>query len=199
MAYRSDVRITMSKDGYSEFQKIIAEKVKETDLEDSLYGNLLDRLDVNYERKDNTVMIGWNNIKWLDMADNSIDIILDGLDELEDKDYGYRFIRQGESSDDYEERGNGEKLNDNVQYLISPPFERYFNDKEFINPQYTYHQEKLLNNCIDYIHQLVSINNTDKEIKRVFEKLGFTNDDLSQYDLKFKPEKIGKKVYGYER
>ena len=100
MGYRSDVRIMISKKGYDELKKYTDNYLFEKNWG---YGNLLNEFDVRAVNND-TVYLGWNDIKWYDYEDyEDVNAIVYGLKHLEENDYSYRFARLGEDYDDYEE------------------------------------------------------------------------------------------------
>lgn len=127
MGYRSDVRIATSKKGFNELKKVVEDKLREINQLDC---NLLDCLDIRKEN-DEVCYFGWNNIKWYDGIDGyeEVDAIIDGLDELEEKDLSYRFARIGESYDDYEQFSHdGIDEVDLKSYVPYPSMVRYFDD-----------------------------------------------------------------------
>ncbi len=121
MGYRSDVRIVTSKKGYEELEK----HVKNYLGKDNTDFNLLDNTDVLIKGK-NGILIGWNSIKWYEhSAFKEIDAIESGMNHLADKELGYRFARIGESYDDYEEKSEDGKEDDDLPY---PSMIREFDD-----------------------------------------------------------------------
>lgn len=127
MAYRSDVRIIVSKNGYEELKKYVDNNLP---VEEKKY-NLLENTDLKLF-KDDQVLLGWNSVKWYEYSDfKEVDSIMNGLIDLQEKEYSYRFARIGEQIDDIEERyvdGN----NDSNIYLEYPAIDRYFYDDHFI-------------------------------------------------------------------
>lgn len=127
MAYRSDVRIIVSKNGYEELKKYVDNNLP---VEEKKY-NLLENTDLKLF-KDDQVLLGWNSVKWYEYSDfKEVDSIMNGLKDLQEKEYSYRFARIGEQMDDIEERyvdGN----NDSNIYLEYPAIDRYFYDDHFI-------------------------------------------------------------------
>lgn len=92
------------------------------------YGNLLNEFDVRAVNND-TVYLGWNDIKWYDYEDyEDVNAIVYGLKYLEENDYSYRFARLGEDYDDFEEKyydSDSEKEN----HLEFPSVLREFEDE----------------------------------------------------------------------
>lgn len=127
MSYRSDVRIIVSKKGYEELKKYVDNNLP---IEEKKY-NLLDNTDLKLFR-DDQVLLGWNSVKWYEYSDfKEVDSIMNGLMDLQEKEYSYRYARIGEQMDDIEEKyvdGN----NDSNIYLEYPEIDRYFYDDHFI-------------------------------------------------------------------
>src|SRR5574344_1352952 len=127
MGYRSDVRIITSKKGFDKLKKYVEKDLsKETD-SDKKY-NLLENLDLDYKNSYSRYF-GWNNIKW-DFYNS--DVVMNGLDYLEENDYSYKYSRIGESLDDCEEYCS-DSFEDGEDYLESPYLERYFDDEKMKN------------------------------------------------------------------
>lgn len=121
MGYRSDIRITTSKEGFkvlSEFaKKYLENKNKDYDL--------LKDLDLMVEGKEQCYF-GWDYVKWYD-GYNDVDAIMKGLEYLEDNNYSYRYMRIGESYDDCEEQSYDGEKDENI-YLEYPNMIRDFDD-----------------------------------------------------------------------
>lgn len=141
MGYRSSVRIVMSKNGYSEFQKYVEDHNKEyvdknISKDSIIYSlghdfNLLHRLNINKEsNKDNLIYIGWDEIKWYDGFEE-VDSIMDSLNKLKKNGYGFSFSRLGESVDDYEEISADYSKKDEVKSIKEPVLVREFDDNSF--------------------------------------------------------------------
>lgn len=129
MGYRSDVRIITSKKGFDELNKCVDKYLKDKSSDE--YHNLLNNLGF-YKENDYSCCFGWNSIKWYEYSDyTDVDAVLNGLQELEDKDYSYRFARIGESYDDYEENSY-ESNRTEEQDLDYPYMCRYFDDDEVL-------------------------------------------------------------------
>lgn len=125
MGYRSDVRIVTSKKGFDKLNKYVEEYLKDKPNGEKF--NLLENLDL-YKENSYSCYFGWDSIKWYDCCDYiDVDAILNGLDDLKEKDYSYRFARIGESYDDYEEDSH-ESEKESEQDLEYPYMPRYFND-----------------------------------------------------------------------
>lgn len=131
LGYRSDVRIATSKKGFDVIKKVVEDRLQQINQLDC---NLLDCLDIKKEN-DEVCYFGWNNIKWYDgiKGYEEVDAILEGLDELEEKDISYRFARIGESYDDYEQFSHdGIDEVDLKSYVPYPSVSRYFDDEYLI-------------------------------------------------------------------
>jgi hypothetical protein len=128
MAYRSDVRVVVSKKGYQQLKKYVNDHLPEEYKE----YNLLQNTDVECI-EDNEVYLGWNDIKWYEYSDfKEVDSIMDGLDFLRDNEYSFCYARIGENADDYDDSYyDGEK--DGM--LTFPQLERYFYDDYFKDNQ----------------------------------------------------------------
>ena len=143
MGYRSDVRITMSKNAYKEFEKDIQEHINNYKInniaDDSVTRifnydyNLLNHLDIFKQSKEkDQVYLGWGDVKWY-YGYEDVDAIMDSLDKLKEKGYGYYYSRLGESYDDFEEMYADFTDKDEIKYQDAPRFVRYFDDDEFID------------------------------------------------------------------
>lgn len=136
MSYRSDVRIITSKKGFKELKKFINQYLDANNFD---YANLLNECTIMYEN-DYEKYFGWNSIKWCDDIDDfeNISAIMEGLKHLEGEDYSYRFVRIGESYDDYEEfyYKSTKKEEQGLKYLC---MRREFDD------EYIFEQMKLDN------------------------------------------------------
>ncbi len=140
MGYRSDVRITMSKNAYEKFKKYVNEHItnyknnliKGTISSEMNYDyNLLNHTDIKEENKYNQVLLGWNYIKWYDDYEE-VNAIMDSLYKLEENDYGYSYMRIGEDLEDIEELYSDATKNDGIKYLIQPSYLRCFDDEDTI-------------------------------------------------------------------
>lgn len=132
MAYRSDVRIITSRDGYDELSKYLKKYIKDNKLDDSY--NLLKKTDINYI-SDNGCYLGWNCVKWYENDYKDVIGIMNGLQHLRENDYSYRYGRLGESFEDFEESDyDSEKEYDKYEeYLEYPTVARYFDDDYVIS------------------------------------------------------------------
>ena len=133
----------MSKNAYKEFEKQVKKHIDNYKKNNVLKGsitdesgydfNLLNNLDIFRQSDDkNKLYFGWNWMKWYDGYEE-VDSIMDSLNKLEDKGYGYSYGRIGESMDDYEEMYVKCTPKDNIDYLEVPPFYRYFEDARYEN------------------------------------------------------------------
>ncbi len=123
MGYRSDIRIITSKEGFEKLTEFVTEYLKEHN-EDY---NLLEECDIKKEGKEQCYF-GWDSIKWYENDYTDVDAIMEGLNNLGEKEYSYRYMRIGESYDDIEEQFyDGEK--DEKLCLEFPSMIREFDDK----------------------------------------------------------------------
>lgn len=114
MGYRSDVRISTTKEGY----EILKTKCASLNLDYNLMEEghyLIDKTE------DDNIAFGWEWIKWYDSYPE-IQAINNCLNELEEKGIPYIFARIGESVDDCEEIYSGD-----VNDLLYLTIERNFN------------------------------------------------------------------------
>ena len=126
MGYRSDVRIIVSGSGYKELCEYVKRESLKYANNDYDY-NLLNHADNIWEKdKGDQVMIGWDYIKWYDPEYKDVKIIEDGLNDLTEKHFAWRFSRIGESYDDIEERYNDSELDQDLDW---PSINRYFDDE----------------------------------------------------------------------
>lgn len=144
MGYRSDVRITMSKNGYKKFKKYVDEHIEDyikkyvlpetLPFEFNESFHLLNYLNVKEGIENGKeVYFGWNDIKWYQESDEGVAAIEYGLEKLDEEGYGYAFSRIGEYYDDIETRYFEGTKKDNVGYIQMPFINRSFDDKEVIN------------------------------------------------------------------
>ena len=95
MAYYSMVKISMLKDNYEALiEKANREKQAEVLLDPQVCNPV--------ERKDGTVVMTFNWIKWSEMFEDC-KFVLNFLDEMASENYPYTFIRIGEELGDLEE------------------------------------------------------------------------------------------------
>ena len=172
MAYRSDVRIVTTKDGFKKLKEFCNEYINKIDRDDY---NLINNLNVK-EEKDNLVYFGWNEIKWPDYTDGSyVDAVVKGLYYLEDINISYIYCRLGENYDDYDER---QYHADTDEYLTFPSIIREFNDNVFINNQERSNDELkkiyvITNNSIlndEIIYNVHGIATNEADAKRIFKE-----------------------------
>ena len=127
MGYRSDVRITISKKGYSKMKNYLENYVKEKELDRDDIFELLDSPDIDFENKYQKY-IGWNDLKWYDCYPDII-AINEALSHIENEGYSYKFTRIGEELTDIEEYGcDGDKDTKNNLYVDYPYIDRGFDD-----------------------------------------------------------------------
>ena len=141
MAYRSDVRIVMSNNGYEEFKKYVKEHIdnyRKNNLKEGTIAyesdydyNLLNNTDIfKYSNDKEQVYIGWDCLKWYDGYED-VDAIMDSLDKLDENNYGYYFSRIGENIEDIEEVFHDLTEKDNSKHLYFPDIVRYFDNQKF--------------------------------------------------------------------
>ncbi len=125
MGYRSDVRIITSKKGYDHLMKFVRNAVN-----DDINQNLLEQCDIKSVHHD-CVYMGWDDIKWYEGSDyyKDIDAIMDGLRDLDNNYYSYRYARIGEDYDDYEEK-YADSEDDELKWY--PSLNRKFEDNEIL-------------------------------------------------------------------
>lgn len=120
MGYLSDVRITVSQEGYKELEAFVSKGSSE------FIANLLeDGIPDVFEVGGDEVYFGWNSIKWYEQFDD-VRLIIKGLNHLEKLGYSYNFIRSGEEYGDIEEVDVG---SDKEGYLYCPAI--VFDDEYF--------------------------------------------------------------------
>lgn len=126
MSYRSDVRIIVSKKGYKHLEQYVNDYLKKKGCNIDEY-NLLNDCTLK-EHSDKGSYIGWNCIKWYDQSNYpEIDSIMEGLTDLKEKGYSFRYAKIGESYDDYEEEYYTNE-NDLEEDLEFPSLCREFED-----------------------------------------------------------------------
>ena len=104
MGYRSDVRIRTTKEGYEVMKKNVEKYIKENVNEENLKGydwNLLNSAEIT--EAEDSITLDWYYLKWYD-GYKDVDAIMDSLDELDEKDIDYQYMRIGEETDDIDER-----------------------------------------------------------------------------------------------
>lgn len=127
---KSDVRMVTSINGFNKLKEYIDTYI-DVHYENEELENLLNKIDFKYEN-DKQCYFGWNNYNWNEFEDENIQILDNGILELEDSNYSYRFYRLGKETFDYEEYffdSNAEGEN-NLEY---PNIIRKFDDDYMIN------------------------------------------------------------------
>ena len=127
MGYRSDVRISTSREGFNKLNKYVEEYLKNNTRSFS-NDNLLTQCDI-LVKNDKMVYFGWDNIKWYDDIFEDIKAICYGLKKMDVDNYSYNFARLGEEIDDYEESYNSSDKEDYIQF---PFINRSFDDEYYI-------------------------------------------------------------------
>ncbi len=160
MGYRSDVRIMTTKKGFNELKKFTNKYLKNKNFE---YLNLLEDLDFNKETE-YAKYFGWNNIKWYETCEGyeDVDAIIEGLNYLKDKDFSYRYVRIGESYDDYEEMYN-ESDKESEQDLEYPFMIRKFDDEYVIEKMIENSKENSFNLSNIYVKDMLDYKLEDDE------------------------------------
>lgn len=102
MGYLSDVRFSTTKDGYREFRSHIPDEVL------GAYGWMFssDGAPLEFDEDGNSVVFGWNQIKWYDGYEE-VDAVMDAYRKV--REHGVEpicYIRVGEGYDDIEEDGS---------------------------------------------------------------------------------------------
>ena len=121
MAYRSDVRLIVTKKGYDKLSKFVQKKVKDISY------NLIENCDYKTVHP-NVVCMGWDCIKWYEYSDfEDVNAIMDGINYLKDNDYSVHYARIGENYDDYDEFYYESDIEEE-QDLDYPSFIRAFDD-----------------------------------------------------------------------
>ena len=143
MGYRSDVRIIMSKNAYKEFEKYVKEHINNYKVKNIENGsitsmfnydyNLINKLDIfKQANTKDKFYLGWNNLKWYNGYED-VDAIMDSLDKLQEKGYGYSFSRIGENYEDFEGKYVDVTDKDKIKYLDYPQVVRCFDDDNYID------------------------------------------------------------------
>ncbi len=124
---KSDVRIVTSKNGFEVLKSFVENYIKENSKENDIR-NLLEKFDLKYENS-KQCYFGWNELSnWSEYFNKSISAIMDGLRELENNDYSYRFYRLGEDKEDYDEH-HFDADREGEQDLEYPNITREFDDR----------------------------------------------------------------------
>lgn len=125
MGYRSDVRITVSNNGYKRLNNYVNDYLnKNPQSEDNF--NLLTDPDIFKQSKQSTYL-GWNYVKWYEDSFKDVDSIMYGLNKLKEDNLSFRFSRIGEDYTDYEEE-IFDSDNKDEPYLEYPSVVREFDD-----------------------------------------------------------------------
>lgn len=123
---KSDVRIVTSINGFEKLKEFINNYIKEHP-ENKELSNLLDKIDLKYE-SNKQCYFGWNRYNWDNFHNKSVELIMDGLMELEDNNYSYRFYRLGEDREDYDEHHFDSTI-ESEKDLEYPNITREFDDR----------------------------------------------------------------------
>lgn len=123
---KSDVRIVTSINGFKKLKEYINTYIKEHP-ENKELSNILDKLDLKYE-SNKQCYFGWNEYDWDEYFNKSVELVVNGLMELEDNNYSYRFYRLGEDKEDYDEHHFDSTVK-SEQDLEYPNITRTFDDR----------------------------------------------------------------------
>ena len=96
MGYRSDVRISLSTDGFNELSSYVYDYFKNSNKH--IQYNLLEHMDICHKSK-KSIYFGWNDIKWYE-DEPQISSIMLGLEHLKKDEYSTRYLRIGEDYND---------------------------------------------------------------------------------------------------
>ncbi|MBR0491781.1 MAG: hypothetical protein IJJ82_07060 [Clostridia bacterium] len=123
---KSDVRIVTSIKGLEKLKEYINNYIKEHSYNRELT-NILDNPDLKYE-SNRQCYLGWNNYNWNEYSNENVELVMNGLFELADNNYSYRFYRLGEEKDEYEEYSYTSTL-EGEEDLEYPNITRQFDDR----------------------------------------------------------------------
>ena len=124
---KSSVRIVTSKKGFDVLKEFVDNYIKEHSQEKDII-NLLERIDLKYENS-KQCYFGWNEMtNWNEYFNKSVCAISDGLMDLQEKDYSFRFYRLGEDKEEYEEY-HYDATREGEQDLEYPNIIREFDDR----------------------------------------------------------------------
>lgn len=115
MGYRSEVRITTTREGYDRMCEFV-DGLSEGRECYPLMGTK--RQPEFFDEEHESVVFGWDSIKWYEGLFADIDNVVKALGELEESDIPYEFCRIGESWDDIEFHTCGE--NEELALHIEP-------------------------------------------------------------------------------
>ncbi len=123
---KSDIRIVTSINGFEKLKEYINNYINEHPENKDLM-NLLDKVDLKYE-SNKQCYFGWNSYNWNQYSNENVELVMNGLYELLDNNYSYRFFRLGENKDDYEEYHFDSTL-ESEKDLEYPNITRQFDDR----------------------------------------------------------------------
>lgn len=123
---KSNVRIVTSINGFEKLKEYINNYINEHPENKELM-NLLDKIDLKYE-SNKQCYFGWNEYIWNQYSNENVELVMNGLFELLDNNYSYRFFRLGEDKDDYEEYHFDSTL-ESEKDLEYPNITRQFDDR----------------------------------------------------------------------
>lgn len=122
---KSNVRLVTSINGYKKIKEFIDNYIKEHPKNTNLI-NLLEKTDLKYE-SNKQCYLGWNDYNWNTYSNENVELVMNGLFDLIDNNYSYRFFRLGEEIDDYEEY-HFTSTRESEKNLEFPNIKREFDD-----------------------------------------------------------------------
>lgn len=127
MGYRSDVRISLSTDGFNELSSYVYDYFRKNNEE--IQYNLLEHMDICHKSK-KSIYFGWNDIKWYE-DEPQISSIMLGLEHLKKDEYSTRYLRIGEDYNDIEEQYTDGKKDGNINIEYPYLIRRFDDDHVF--------------------------------------------------------------------
>lgn len=138
----SDIRIVTSINGFNKLKEYINNNIKEHSENKQLI-NILDNIDLKYE-SNKQCYFGWNGYNWDEYFNKNVELIMDGLKELENNNYSYRFYRLGEDKEDYEEQHFNSTI-ESEKNLEYPNITREFDDRHMCDILYMEKSNAMIN------------------------------------------------------
>ncbi len=126
----ANVRIVTSINGYNKIKEYIDNYIKEHPENKNLI-NLLEKTDLKYENN-KQCYFGWNNYNWNEYSNENVELVMNGLYELSDNNYSYRFCKLGEEIENYEEY-YFDSTQESEKNLEFPNIKREFDDSYIYN------------------------------------------------------------------
>ena len=116
MGYRSDVRILVSSEGYKELYNYVKKEALKYADDDYDY-NLLNHMDKKLIKNKDQVLLCWDYVKWNNVVNYDVKIIMNGLDFLDENGYSFRYVRIGENLDDISELYVDHDIDNWIDYI----------------------------------------------------------------------------------